>query len=108
MFNKNRKCIETVYALPGITAAFYFGLSTNLTYLKIAFKILTIPSIIILLVCTWMSYSGITRVKVLASNLIYLLIINVLGRLTRFYSGIITFVLIGIVIFLYKKFLKRF
>ena len=104
----NRGIIEIGYTLSGVAAIFYYGLITDSTFLTISFGVLSFIGSIILLVFTWTSYSEKTRVKVLTSNFIYLIIINTLGILTKFYGGIIVFILILIVISLYKKFLKKF
>ena len=56
---------------------------------------------------THRSYSGKARIKILRTNLIYLIIINIIGLFAKYYGGVITFILILLAIFLYKKFLKK-
>lgn len=104
---RNRKGIVIGYALAGAGAAFYYGLSTNSTFLTIVYAILSLFGSAIMIVSSWESNSGETRTKMVTSNIVYIIIINILGILSKIYGGLIAFILIVIAIFSYENFLKR-
>lgn len=95
------------YSLSGVAAAFFYGFSTVDNPLKISYVILGMIGATILSFYTHISYSGKVRTKILRTNLIYLVIINIIGLFTKYYGGVIAFILILLAIFLYEKFLKK-
>ncbi|WP_410960535.1 hypothetical protein, partial [Salmonella sp. SKLX063344] len=78
------------------------------TTLKIAYVVLGFIGVMMLSIFTYRLYSKKARTKIIRYNLIYLIIINILGILSKYYGGIIAMILIVLSVLGYEKFLKYY
>lgn len=96
------------YSLSAAAAMFFYGFRNIDTRLKSAYVVLGFIGAIVLSIFTYRLYSIKTRKKIIRYNLIYLIIINILGILSKYYGGIIAMILIVLSVPGYEKLLKTY
>lgn len=96
------------YSLSAAAVMFFYGFRNIDTTLKIAYVVLGFIGVIMLSIFTYRLYSKEARRKIIRYNLIYIIIINILGILSKYYGGIIAMILIVLSVLGYEKFLKYY